>query len=82
MPTEIIPVAIYTRKSNDAHVENAVHSLSVQRASAACYIKSQAHLGWKLLEEHFDDNNISGATLERPALQHSKLESKQAKSKL
>ncbi|MGJ8639275.1 MAG: hypothetical protein ACSHYA_07750 [Opitutaceae bacterium] len=45
MPTEIIPVAIYTRKSKDARLEDEVHSLSVQRAMAESYIASQAHLG-------------------------------------
>ena len=39
---------------------------------AESYIASQAHLGWQLLEEHFDDNDASGATLERPALERLK----------
>lgn len=60
--------AIYTRKSTDARLEQEVHSLSVQRASAESLIASQRHQGWKCLEEHFDDNNISGATMDRPAL--------------
>ncbi len=64
-----IPVAIYTRKSTDAKTEQDVHSLSVQRASAEAFVKSREHLGWKALKEHFDDNNVSGATLERPALE-------------
>ncbi|MBT62938.1 MAG: hypothetical protein CML13_06965 [Puniceicoccaceae bacterium] len=68
MQTTAIPVAIYTRKSTDAHVEQDVHSLSVQRASAESFVASQQHRGWVALEEHFDDNNVSGATLERPAL--------------
>lgn len=67
-----IPVAIYTRKSTDAHVEQEVHSLSVQRASAESFIASQSHRGWQLLDEHFDDNNVSGATLDRPALERLK----------
>ncbi|WP_309400030.1 recombinase family protein [Cerasicoccus maritimus] len=65
---DIIPVAIYTRKSTDAHIEREVHSLSVQQASAESFIESQKHRGWRCLEEHFDDNNVSGGTLERPAL--------------
>lgn len=71
-PTESIPVAIYCRKSTDAHTEREVHSLSVQRASAKSFIESQQHRGWKCLTEHFDDNNISGATLDRPALKRLK----------
>lgn len=61
-------VAIYTRKSTDAKMEQEVHSLSVQRASAESFVAAQKHQGWECMEEHFDDNNISGATLERPAL--------------
>lgn len=70
--TETIPVAIYARKSTDALLEREVHSLSVQRDSAESFIQSQQHRGWKCLDEHFDDNNISGATLERPALKRLK----------
>ena len=33
------------------------------------YIKSQAHEGWKLIPTHFDDGGLSGASLDRPALQ-------------
>lgn len=70
--TESIPVAIYARKSTDALLEREVHSLSVQRESAESFIQSQQHRGWKCLDEHFDDNNISGATLDRPALKRLK----------
>jgi len=63
-----IPVAIYTRKSTDAQLEKEVHSLSVQRASAESFIESQKYRGWFCLDARFDDNNISGATLDRPAL--------------
>ncbi len=33
------------------------------------YIKSQAHEGWRLQPKRFDDGGLSGASLERPALQ-------------
>jgi|TARA_Y100000385_G_scaffold176416_1_gene182306 site-specific DNA recombinase len=82
MPTEIIPVAIYTRKSNDAQLEKEIHSLSVQRNSAEHYITSQSHLGWCLIDEYFDDNNVSGATLERPALQRLKTQIEAGKIKV
>lgn len=82
MPTEIIPVAIYTRKSNDAQLEKEIHSLSVQRNSAEHYITSQSHLGWRLIDEHFDDNNVSGATLERPALHRLKKQIEAGKVKV
>lgn len=65
-------VAVYTRKSTDAKIEQEVHSLSVQRAAAESFIASQKHQGWECLKEHFDDNNVSGATLDRPALERLK----------
>ena len=33
------------------------------------YIKSQAHEGWRLVRDRFDDGGFSGGSLERPALQ-------------
>src|SRR5215217_5615414 len=33
------------------------------------YIKSQAQEGWRLVPDHYDDGGLSGASLERPALQ-------------
>lgn len=63
-----VPVAIYTRKSTDAKIEQEVNSLSVQRASAQSFIVSQRHLGWYCFEEEFNENNVGGATLDRPVL--------------
>jgi site-specific DNA recombinase len=40
-----------------------------QREAAEAYIKSQAHEGWRLYPERYDDGGLSGGTLERPALQ-------------
>ena len=37
--------------------------------ACAAYVKSQAHEGWRLIREKFDDGGLSGASLERPALQ-------------
>src|SRR5262249_18667509 len=34
------------------------------------FIKSQASEGWRLVKTHYDDGGISGASTERPALQH------------
>jgi DNA invertase Pin-like site-specific DNA recombinase len=31
--------------------------------------KSQAGEGWRLIKQHYDDGGLSGATMERPALQ-------------
>ncbi len=61
--------AIYTRKSSEHNLDLAFNSLDAQREACEAYIKSQAHEGWRLLPEHYDDGGLSGASLERPALQ-------------
>ena len=61
--------AIYTRKSTDHNLDLAFNSLDAQREACEAYIKSQAHEGWKLIPDHFDDGAFSGASLIRPALQ-------------
>lgn len=40
-----------------------------QRETCEAYIKSQAHEGWSLVRDRFDDGRLSGASLDRPALQ-------------
>src|SRR6266508_3027641 len=62
--------AIYTRKSSEHGLEQDFNSLHAQRESAEAYIKSQAHEGWKRVRTRYDDGGLSGATMERPALQH------------
>src|ERR1019366_5472288 len=61
--------AIYTRKSTEEGLEQDFNSPHAQRESAEAYIKSQKHLGWTLLINHYDDGGFSGGSLERPALQ-------------
>src|SRR5678809_412532 len=61
--------AVYTRKSSEEGLEQDFNSLDAQREACAAYIKSQAHEGWRLLPERFDDGGFSGGSLERPALQ-------------
>src|SRR6188472_2565347 len=61
--------AIYTRKSTEYNLELAFNSLDAQREACEAYIKSQAHEGWKLILDRFDDGAFSGASLNRPALQ-------------
>jgi DNA invertase Pin-like site-specific DNA recombinase len=61
--------AIYTRKSTEHNLDLAFNSLDAQREACEAYTKSQAHEGWKLVPTHFDDGGLSGASLERPALQ-------------
>jgi Resolvase, N terminal domain len=44
-------------------------SLDAQREACEAYIKSQAHEGWRLTPDRYDDAGLSGASLDRPALQ-------------
>jgi len=61
--------AIYTRKSTEHNLDLAFNSLDAQREACEAYIKSQAHEGWRLIPNHYDDGGLSGASLDRPALQ-------------
>ena len=61
--------AVYTRKSTKDGLEQEFNTLDAQRESCEAYIKSQAHLGWQLLDEHYDDGGFTGANIERPAFQ-------------
>ena len=61
--------AIYTRKSTEHNLDLAFNSLHAQREACEAYIKSQAHEGWRLSPGRYDDGGLSGASLERPALQ-------------
>ncbi|HEV3166126.1 MAG TPA: recombinase family protein, partial [Isosphaeraceae bacterium] len=60
--------AIYTRKSTEHNLDLAFNSLDAQREACEAYIKSQAHEGWRLIPDHYDDGGLSGASLDRPAL--------------
>ena len=68
--TTSVRCAIYTRVSTDAGLEQDFNSLDAQREAAEAYIKSQAHEGWRLMRERFDDGGYSGGSMERPALQN------------
>ena len=68
-PTKINRCAVYTRKSTDHNLGLAFNSLDAQREACEAYIKSQAHEGWTLIPDRFDDGGLSGASLDRPALQ-------------
>jgi len=62
--------AIYTRKSTEHNLDLEFNSLDAQREASEAYIKSQAHEGWRLIPDHYDDGGLSGASLDRPALQN------------
>src|SRR5437870_3958557 len=65
----VLRCAIYTRKSSEEGLEQAFNSLHAQREACEAYIKSQRHEGWVCLAQHYDDGGLSGATMDRPALQ-------------
>ena len=60
--------AIYTRVSTDNGLEQEFNSLDNQREASEAYIKSQAHEGWKLIRDRYDDGGFSGGSMDRPAL--------------
>ena len=68
-PPKTLRCAVYTRVSTDYGLEQDFNSLDAQREAATAYVKSQAHEGWRLVKENFDDGGFSGGSLERPALQ-------------
>jgi site-specific DNA recombinase len=61
--------AIYTRVSTEQGLEQDFNSLDAQREACEAYIKSQAHEGWRLIRDHYDDGGFSGGSMDRPALQ-------------
>jgi DNA invertase Pin-like site-specific DNA recombinase len=68
-PRKLLRCAIYTRKSTEHNLDLEFNSLDAQREACEAYIKSQAHEGWRLVRSRYDDGGLSGASLERPALQ-------------
>jgi DNA invertase Pin-like site-specific DNA recombinase len=61
--------AVYTRVSTEHGLEQEFNSLDNQREASEAYIKSQAHEGWRLIRDHYDDGGYSGGSMDRPALQ-------------
>jgi DNA invertase Pin-like site-specific DNA recombinase len=68
-PRRALRCAIYTRKSSEEGLEQAFNSLHAQREACEAYIRSQRHEGWTCLGQAYDDGGLSGATMDRPALQ-------------
>jgi len=66
---KVFRCAIYTRKSTEHNLDLEFNSLDAQREACEAYIKSQAHEGWRLNPDHYDDGGLSGASLDRAALQ-------------
>jgi len=66
---ETMRCAIYTRVSDEQGLEKDFNSLHAQYDAAEAYVRSQAHAGWQLLPDKYDDGGFSGGTTDRPALQ-------------
>ena len=58
-----------SRVSTDQGLEQDFNSLDAQREASEAYIKSQAHEGWRLICDRYDDGGFSGGSMVRPALQ-------------
>jgi site-specific DNA recombinase len=60
--------AVYARVSTEHGLEQEFNSLDNQREASEAYIKSQAHEGWRLMRDRYDDGGFSSGSMERPAL--------------
>src|ERR1700724_1290025 len=67
---KIFRCAIYPRKSTEHNLDLEFNSLDAQREACEAFVKSQAHEGWRLVPDRYDDGGLSGASLDRPALQN------------
>src|SRR5712675_2635814 len=61
--------APYVAPSIPGNPRKEFNSLHAQREACEAFIKSQRHEGWTCLPQAYDDGGLSGATLDRPALQ-------------
>src|SRR6202166_4581895 len=68
-PKVSLRCAVYTRVSTEHGLEQEFNSLDNQREASEASIKSQAHEGWRLMRDRYDDGGYSGGSMERPALQ-------------
>ncbi|AGH98972.1 recombinase family protein [Micavibrio aeruginosavorus] len=59
--------AIYTRVSDDEGLDQEFSSLDAQREAGEYHIKAQAHEGWTVLPDRYDDGGYSAKDLQRPA---------------
>src|SRR5260370_41274943 len=66
---EIMGCAVYTRVSDDQGLDRDFNSLDAQYDAAEAYIRSQAHAGWLLLPNRYDDGGFSGGNTDRPSLE-------------
>ena len=55
--------AIYTRKSTEEGLDQDFNSLDAQREACAAYVLSQASLGWKEFNKHYNDGVLNRCRL-------------------
>jgi DNA invertase Pin-like site-specific DNA recombinase len=61
--------AVYMRTLRETAADPAFGSITAQQEACFGYVASQHHLSWLPASVSNDDSGISGATIERPALQ-------------
>jgi hypothetical protein len=49
-------------------LEQELNSLDNKLEASEAYIRSQAHEGWKLIRDRYDDGGFSGDSIDRPRL--------------
>lgn len=50
-------------------MEQTFNTLNAQRDAAGASIRSQRQEGWVVLPDKYDDGGVTGANMDRPALQ-------------
>jgi site-specific DNA recombinase len=68
MPWRVVRCAIYTRQSVVRSDDADFTSCDAQREACRDFIRQRADAGWIAIDQRFDDEGESGATLTRPAL--------------
>jgi site-specific DNA recombinase len=64
-----VRVACYCRVSVAERGEQQFSSIEAQREALESYVASQKGLGWRTVDERYEDEGFSGGNLDRPALQ-------------
>jgi site-specific DNA recombinase len=62
-------VACYCRVSVAERGEQQFSSIEAQREALVSYVAGQKGLGWRIVDERYEDEGFSGGNLDRPALQ-------------
>lgn len=68
-PAKSVRCAIYTRVSTEHGLDQDFNSLDAQYEAGSAYVRSQAHAGWSLIRDRYDDGGFSGGSTDRPDLQ-------------